>query len=1513
MTRALALALVLTACLGATHVSAQTAARRLVAAGEVTGLEMSIDGALHAPPGGTLRWLVTTYEVLRRRDLRVAGGIELTVTASYSDGPALFTTRSDAQGHALIELTLPSDLEGAPQIAVEAISPRGVRRVFDAPLEVDPIETIALVADREVVPPGGSVALLARVCGTADLRPRAGASVRISLRSAALVRAPITLQTDASGVIATELELPSEPGTYSIEVMADDGQAMATRAITVAADSPPSLWARVESTRAVARPGETVPVEVRVLAADGTPVSGARVDWSDDPAREDEVVVRTDARGQATLAWAIERTASPGGSVEERTREVRVVHAAHGTTNGTAHVRIAREASYAVWAVEDGALVPGVRSSLFVRVVSAEGTPRAGVGVALVAGDAGPAASATTDRDGVAELPVRAAETRPELDGCGGPTSVGATLTIDGREQTLCLPVEPDALVAVGAETAASGLVVSLARRPEVEARTVSVTALVHRGEAWLPIARTFAAPRESRVTLALPPLGVEEIWVRARVVVDGQEALGGGTIVLAGAAPAMPTLEADAAGARIATSDASAVALAVEASSALSLEARLGTLSVPLALARAEGHGDAFVRAVAAASTPRDTAAPVALREGTLVPLAMPDDAVAQGLLRDPWRTRARFVRGRLGALMRAVEQLVDARVPDRIDEVGVRENGHWRFDREMLEAAMVEAGLGDERAAALDGEPLDIDALTTLDPDFTYDHVARRITRERLFRVLWYLRTLVRERQLDLAWARRGDPREYVVALLEASVGFEVEYPERSHLFDAWGHPFVLVAVRGTPRFDRFQPVPGYELVSAGPDGQVGNGDDVFDPFARVLSPGSVYAEAVQEDELVARLGGVELGRATVETLAEAFAIETEVFYDVDVAGAMATWGTEPAPIDPTPVPYAPLPRVARALFAGAVGPGQALSGSWTPPSERRAYVGFALALDADGGVSLARRAFEAGAPTVAHADVPALLRVGDSLRVPIRFVPLTREPAPDARASATSSSEAVTARVEGSDLVLEARRAGVSRLTVALEAPGAPRYEMQAALRVLPEGALHAAHAGTIAGGTVALPLQPPGERPWRARWVVSTGRALRRDPLFTEGPGRDAAASAWADVLAGTDPSAEDLAALEGALAVEPRALHTACALVTWATTDEDLLHDLRFTRAAGALDDVLPASLSSRAAVLAALAPVAPSSGDPSSSAVASVVSSLRDDAWRALATERDTPATLAEMAAALLLVDRDDVVARALFERARAAASPTDGLGPDVHDALAGTLALVVAARQLGEDALADELARGVIGRLYLAPRLGAETVFWALAASTFGALGADAAGPVTVDVGGATRELSLAEGPAVLDDLPADASVRVHAGAPVVVRGELRALSSYRPADGLPIDVRIEGDVGVLGERASLELVVESTTDEVLSDLVVELALPASAALDATARDAMASAAGGSVGEPDAAGVLRLRISELRGRTMRRIPLPWRWRATGASRGLGITVFSAAQPWTLTTRPDRFVETTAP
>jgi hypothetical protein len=277
--------------------------------------------------------------------------VQLGVSASFGDGATLGTATSDATGHATLDVVLPSDLLVSPSLTVEAISARGIRRTFDAQIALDPPTIVELVVDRERAPPGGSIALLGRVRSAVDGHGEADAAVSIALHDASLVRAPLQIVTDAAGVFLERIVLPTRAGAFSIEATVGDvsGWARVETAETVE----PSLWVRAAPARSIVRPGEDVSVDVFVREADG-PVRGARVEWADHPTDDDDVI-RTDDDGHATLHWRVDRLAAASG-IEDLERTVSVVHAAHGTTEALASVRVARSEVVLTWSVEGGAL-----------------------------------------------------------------------------------------------------------------------------------------------------------------------------------------------------------------------------------------------------------------------------------------------------------------------------------------------------------------------------------------------------------------------------------------------------------------------------------------------------------------------------------------------------------------------------------------------------------------------------------------------------------------------------------------------------------------------------------------------------------------------------------------------------------------------------------------------------------------------------------------------------------------------------------------------------------------------------------------------------------------------------------------------------------------------------------------------------------------------------------------------------------------------------------------------------
>jgi hypothetical protein len=286
---------------------------------------------------------------------------------------------------------------------------------------------------------------------------------------------------------------------------------------------------------------------------------------------------------------------------------------------------------------------------------------------------------------------------------------------------------------------------------------------------------------------------------------------------------------------------------------------------------------------------------------------------------------------------------------------------------------------------------------------------------------------------------------------------------------------------------------------------------------------------------------------------------------------------------------------------------------------------------------------------------------------------------------------------------------------------------------------------------------------------------------------------------------------------------------------------------------------------------------------------------------------------MARLAAGLLLADRRDAAGRELFERARAALVRGEQGGRVLSgaagavDGWIGTAALLVAARQLGEDRLATELARGLAPRLYLGMGEDVEAAFWLLAASVYGGFGLDPPAEVEVVIDGAARRVRLAGGAAAVA-LPAGRTrVVVKSGAPVLARLEARYLRPIGPATDAPLALRLEGVTGFAGQTAGLELVVESTAgaDAVLERPVVELLAPSLASLGEESLAGLAAVPGVAAVEPaDPQGMVRLSLAPLGPREVRRIPLPVRWLGAGEVGGFAAAAFDAQRPWRITTLP---------
>ena len=319
------------------------------------------------------------------------------------------------------------------------------------------------------------------------------------------------------------------------------------------------------------------------------------------------------------------------------------------------------------------------------------------------------------------------------------------------------------------------------------------------------------------------------------------------------------------------------------------------------------------------------------------------------------------------------------------------------------------------------------------------------------------------------------------------------------------------------------------------------------------------------------------------------------------------------------------------------------------------------------------------------------------------------------------------------------------------------------------------------------------------------------------------------------------------------------------------------------------------------------------SGDP----VTDLVNRLRNEGWHAPRTERNRPTLMARLSAGLLLADSEDMAGRKLFELARAklVAGAHGGktlLGEKGReiDGWIGTLALAIAARQLGEESLLKELAKSIAPRSYLGMQGAVEPAFWLLAASAYGVFGIEPAGSAMASVAGKSHPLQFREGVATLALPKSGGTVLIKTQRPVLVRVEARYVRPVVKTKASALSAQIQGEVGYSGDTAALEVLIRNGSGKAVERPVVEIELPSAASLSPAALETMAATEGIlRIVPPDLAGVLRIYLSALGAKQDRRFALPILWIGEGKVSGLSSTVFDASTPWLISSNPGRTIE----
>lgn len=223
-----------------------------------------------------------------------------------------------------------------------------------------------------------------------------------------------------------------------------------------------------------------------------------------------------------------------------------------------------------------------------------------------------------------------------------------------------------------------------------------------------------------------------------------------------------------------------------------------------------------------------------------------------------DPGAESDRILREAFRDVVKSLEGAVleSSASPDRLRDARRKDGGRWVFNPELW--TLVTAAM-QQPPTTPGGESFTMADLVAIDDQVQFDTVARRVTRLKLMRVLVRVRSFIQSRYMDPDEPALSDP----AALLRRLV-HDGELSNED-LLDPWGGTMQFVRSQG-PHLP-FLSVRGYSLQAPGPDGRAGTGDDVRDPFERVLRSKSPYAEAVGEDRLVDARLDMQVADATVD----------------------------------------------------------------------------------------------------------------------------------------------------------------------------------------------------------------------------------------------------------------------------------------------------------------------------------------------------------------------------------------------------------------------------------------------------------------------------------------------------------------------------------------------------------------------------------------------------------------------------------------------------------------------
>ncbi len=832
--------------------------------------------------------------------------------------PPIVRATADGEGRATLSLPVPRGPTKEITLLV-SVRAKDRERTQEINIQRTVSEELELFVSDPRVVPGSELVAWALWTSKDKSKPIARKNVDIALMQGGIARFRTTVQTDAAGAAMARIPIPRDDdpnaqfilrATASESNGAEDSREIADSIELSTREETPgkaTLTARFDEGSVVA--GGKAAFRVRIHDASGEGIAAHPI-WvwtgprgteapKDQKAFEKAArLLKTDGAGEVVADVAAPSTIPPRGTViqlEVRTEIEGLVRTA------TSSLEVGPKRGFATLTPEAGELVPGLDQKLTITLEGDDGAPLRGTFSAR--GD-GLDANFTTNDHGEAEVvwkvpkgvgakrqtgpcpgSVAAQVTLRQTSAAGASTAFGGAL-VDPSGMALCVPVrreataflrpqklvvregEPVVVSVIGGEKRAASFVTTQASGAAASASWAA--------DAGAPqsIAPPPGATGVVTVHASLPRIDGAAETVSASVLVVPKRLPGitakitGGRPVPGGNVRILAELK-DETGKPLTGSVAAVVIDKLGGGSFGSL----ASMDTKTNLCGAVGAEPERCDAALFGGAELDPLRRSSLRErGVLGPVSDPA-ATAKSKMDATFNAVVRSLEGAVFQSSTSLETLPDVRR---------KEGKRYVFNPELM--TLVTDAMG-SKPLTPGGESIALPDLIAVDPQITYDNVARRVTRLKIFNVLTQVRSA--RAGIDPDEPIFDDPNVFLRSLVrKGSLSDEA-------LLDPWGGQ--LAFFEGGGDYVPFVSVKkGWQLRSAGPDGKMGTADDVKSPFERVLKSGTPYARALDEDELVDARYDMRVSDETVASWTATFQKATgDVLGEAFGAGGLALGG--------------------------------------------------------------------------------------------------------------------------------------------------------------------------------------------------------------------------------------------------------------------------------------------------------------------------------------------------------------------------------------------------------------------------------------------------------------------------------------------------------------------------------------------------------------------------------------------------------------------------------------------